>query len=75
MEMQADTVTPEASNTMDKDHADGLAKEAKGSVKEAIGKLTGNLATQAEGKVERDAGKAEAAGAKAANTATTKDSG
>ena len=45
---------------MDKNRIDGLAKEAKGSIKEAIGKLTGNTATEVEGKIEKTAGKAQA---------------
>jgi uncharacterized protein YjbJ (UPF0337 family) len=35
---------------------EGTAKRAKGSVKEAIGKLTGNPETQAEGAAEKAAG-------------------
>ena len=46
---------------MDKNRIDGLAKEARGSIKEAIGKLTGNPVTEAEGKVEKTVGKAQAA--------------
>lgn len=33
---------------MDKDRIGGAAKQVKGSVKEAVGKLTGDTATQAE---------------------------
>lgn len=50
---------------MDKNRIDGMAKEAKGSVKEAIGKMTGNERTEAEGKVEKTAGKAQGAAGKA----------
>jgi uncharacterized protein YjbJ (UPF0337 family) len=43
---------------MDKDRVSGSAKETKGSVKEAIGKATGDTKTQAEGRAEKVAGKA-----------------
>jgi uncharacterized protein YjbJ (UPF0337 family) len=42
---------------MDKDRIGGAAKQVKGSVKEAVGKLTGDTATQAEGAAEKAAGK------------------
>jgi uncharacterized protein YjbJ (UPF0337 family) len=38
---------------MDKDRVAGSAKKAKGSVKEAIGKVTGDSKTQAEGAAEK----------------------
>jgi len=44
---------------MHKDTIKGAAKEAVGSTKEAIGKVTGNERLQAEGAVERTAGKIE----------------
>ncbi|WP_046864986.1 CsbD family protein [Microvirga massiliensis] len=44
---------------MDKDRISGSAKEAKGSVKEAIGKVTGDTKTQAEGAAEKTTGKAQ----------------
>ena len=43
---------------MDKDRVAGSAKKAKGSVKEAIGKVTGDSKTQAEGAAEKTAGRA-----------------
>ena len=51
---------------MDKDRIAGAAKQVKGSVKEAIGKITGNAKTQAEGAAEKVLGKAQntAGGAK-----------
>ncbi len=51
---------------MDKDRIAGAAKQAKGSVKEAIGKITGNAKLQAEGAAEKAAGKVQntAGGAK-----------
>ena len=44
---------------MDKDRIDGSAKQAKGAVKDAAGGLTGNLGLQAEGKIDKAAGKAD----------------
>ncbi|MGF6933786.1 uncharacterized protein YjbJ (UPF0337 family) [Paraburkholderia sp. UCT70] len=45
---------------MDRNRAEGTAKELKGSVKEAIGKVTGNRAKQAEGAAEKIAGRIQA---------------
>lgn len=44
---------------MDKNRIEGTTKQAKGSVKEAIGKLTGDKKTQLEGAVEKQIGKAQ----------------
>ena len=44
---------------MDKDRAAGSTKKTKGSVKEAIGKVTGDSKTQAEGTAEKTAGQAQ----------------
>jgi uncharacterized protein YjbJ (UPF0337 family) len=44
---------------MDKDRIAGSAKQAKGSIKEAIGKMTGDTKTQAEGAAEKAAGKVQ----------------
>ncbi|MCI3133696.1 CsbD family protein [Phenylobacterium aquaticum] len=44
---------------MHKDTIKGAAKEAVGSAKEAVGKVTGNERLQAEGVVEKTAGKVE----------------
>ena len=51
---------------MDKDRLAGAAEQAKGSLKEAIGKVTGNAEVQAEGAAEKATGKARntAGGAK-----------
>lgn len=38
---------------MDKDRIKGAAHEAKGAVKEAVGKVTGDKKTQAEGVAEK----------------------
>jgi uncharacterized protein YjbJ (UPF0337 family) len=44
---------------VDKDRIDGMAKQVKGSVKEAIGKVTGDTKTQAEGAADKAAGKGQ----------------
>ena len=44
---------------MDKDRIEGAAKQVKGSIKEAIGKVTGDTQTQVEGATEKAAGKAQ----------------
>ena len=42
---------------MDKDRIKGSAKQAKGAVKEVVGKVTGDAKLEAEGKSEKVAGK------------------
>jgi uncharacterized protein YjbJ (UPF0337 family) len=42
---------------MDKDRIAGTAKEIKGSVKEAIGKVVGDAKLQSDGKAEQTEGK------------------
>ena len=44
---------------MHKDELKGAAKEAKGSVKQAAGKATGNERLEAEGAAEKTAGKVQ----------------
>jgi uncharacterized protein YjbJ (UPF0337 family) len=44
---------------MDKDRVEGIGKQVKGSIKEAIGKVTGDTKTQAEGTTEKVEGKAQ----------------
>lgn len=44
---------------MDKDRVAGSARKTKGSVKEAIGKVTGDSKAQAEGAAEKTAGQAQ----------------
>lgn len=44
---------------MDKDRIEGAAKQVKGSVKEAFGKVTGDKKTQAEGIAEKAEGKVQ----------------
>ena len=46
---------------MDKNRIEGAAKELKGAVKEGVGKLTGNDRLEAEGKVDKAAGKIQGA--------------
>jgi uncharacterized protein YjbJ (UPF0337 family) len=47
-------------NVMDKNRVEGEAMQLKGSVREAIGKVTGNRMTQAEGAAEKLAGRMQA---------------
>ncbi len=42
---------------MDSDRIKGSAKQAKGAVKETIGKLTGDAKLKAEGKADKTEGK------------------
>jgi len=44
---------------MDKDRIDGSANEAKGSIKEAAGKLTGDTKLETEGKADKFKGKVQ----------------
>jgi uncharacterized protein YjbJ (UPF0337 family) len=44
---------------MGKDRVEGVAHQAKGAVKEAAGKVTGDTKTQAEGATENAAGKVQ----------------
>ena len=44
---------------MDKDRVKGAAKQAKGSVKETVGKMTGDSKTRAEGATEKATGKVQ----------------
>ena len=44
---------------MDKDRIEGSANQAKGAIKEAAGKVTGDAKLQAEGKAEKAAGKVQ----------------
>jgi uncharacterized protein YjbJ (UPF0337 family) len=46
---------------MDKDRVEGAGRQVKGSVKEAIGKVTGDAKTQTEGAAEKAAGKVQSA--------------
>ncbi len=44
---------------MDKDRIEGIMKQAKGSVKDATGKVLGDAKLQAEGKAEKAEGKVQ----------------
>ena len=44
---------------MDSKRTDGTAHVVKGSIKEAVGKVTGNRSQQLEGNLEKNAGKVE----------------
>ena len=44
---------------MDKDRIEGAANQAKGSIKEAAGKLTGDAKLKAEGAADKAAGKVQ----------------
>jgi uncharacterized protein YjbJ (UPF0337 family) len=44
---------------MDKDRVAGSMKQAKGAVKEAAGKVSGDTKLQAEGKADKAAGKVQ----------------
>ena len=46
---------------MDKEHLKGAADKAKGAVKDAAGKLTGDKQMQAEGKIDKAKGAAHEA--------------
>lgn len=45
---------------MDEDRIKGAAGQVKGSIKEAVGKITGNDKLEVEGKADKLAGKAQA---------------
>ncbi len=42
---------------MDKDRIEGAGKQAKGAIKDAAGKVTGDTKLQAEGKADKAEGK------------------
>jgi uncharacterized protein YjbJ (UPF0337 family) len=44
---------------MDKDRIEGSAKQAKGTIKEVAGKVTGDAKLEAEGKSDKAAGKVQ----------------
>jgi uncharacterized protein YjbJ (UPF0337 family) len=46
---------------MDNDRIKGMADQAKGAVKDAAGKVTGDTKLQAEGKLDKAKGKVESA--------------
>ena len=44
---------------MDKDRVEGAGRQAKGAIKDAAGKLTGDRKLQAEGKADKAVGKVQ----------------
>jgi uncharacterized protein YjbJ (UPF0337 family) len=44
---------------MDKDRIEGAANQAKGSIKQAVGKMTGDAKLQTEGVADKAAGKVQ----------------
>jgi uncharacterized protein YjbJ (UPF0337 family) len=44
---------------MDKDRTEGMAKQAKGAIKEGAGKLTGDAKLKAEGQFDKAEGKVQ----------------
>ena len=56
---------------MDKNRTEGLKHEVKGAVKEVAGKVTGNKLREAEGNLEKNAGKVQNAVGKSADKART----
>jgi len=53
--------------TMDRNRIEGKLKQVKGSVKEALGKVTGDRKTEAEGVAEQQAGKMQEQAGEAAD--------
>ncbi len=64
---------------MDKNRVEGVGKQVKGAVKDAVGKVTGDSKMQAEGKLDKAEGKVQntAGGVKDSlrDTFGTKDTG
>ena len=54
---------------MDQSRTEGVSKKVSGSLKEAIGKVTGDTEAQAEGVAEKTAGRLESAAAGGKNAA------
>jgi uncharacterized protein YjbJ (UPF0337 family) len=52
-------VHPKKEQSMDRDRIKGMGDQAKGSMKDAAGKVTGDSKLQAEGKMDRAKGKVE----------------
>jgi len=60
-----DTSSNTGFEAMDKDRIKGSAKKAEGSVKEGLGKATGNTSLKVEGKIEKAEGRLQNAFGKA----------
>ncbi len=54
---------------MHKDQIEGAGKQMKGAVKDAAGKMTGDVKLQAEGKLDKAAGQVQSAVGKAKDDA------
>ncbi|KWF16377.1 CsbD family protein [Burkholderia pseudomultivorans] len=54
---------------MDRNRIEGKRKQVKGSVKEALGKVTGDRRTEAEGVAEQEAGRLQEKAGEAADAA------
>ena len=50
---------------MHKDQIEGAGKQAKGAIKDAAGKVTGDVGLQVEGKMDKAAGQVQSAVGKA----------
>lgn len=61
----------EKESDMDEEHLKGAADQAKGSVKEAIGKVTGDATIEAEGAAQKSSGKVQKAVGAAKDKART----
>lgn len=59
---------------MDKNRIEGAAKQVKGSVKEAIGRVTGDKSTELEGAAERTLARCSARPANSPTTCATRPS-
>lgn len=57
---------------MDKNRTEGAVRQAKGSIKEAIGKLTGNKRVEREGTAEKNVGKVQRKAGEAADAVREK---
>jgi uncharacterized protein YjbJ (UPF0337 family) len=51
-------ITQEKGGFMDREHVKGAADKAKGAIKDAAGKVTGDKELQAEGKLDKAKGSA-----------------
>ncbi|MEO8756376.1 MAG: CsbD family protein [Devosia sp.] len=54
---------------MHKDQIEGAGKQAKGAIKDAAGKLTGDVGLQVEGKLDKATGQVQSAVGKAKDDA------
>jgi uncharacterized protein YjbJ (UPF0337 family) len=59
--VDAGKFNPGDANMVNKDQVSGVARQAKGAVTEAAGKITGNRKTELKGKAEKVEGKVQKA--------------